>query len=255
MRRAAIATGIVAGLALMLARTGKAHEGVTSKFTYNADVFPVFLKRCGACHIDGGVGPMSLLKYEDAFPWAESLRTELLDAASGDPHDFVKAAHRQISARELDIVLNWATGGTPEGDKAQTPKAPSLQINWASGAPDLMAVMPSQYNMNVSAIESNHEAALPIPASSSVTVGSVDLLPGNPSIVRSALLSLRSPDGTLRVLGTWMPRQVPAAIVLKPPVRIDPGSQIVAQVRYKKNWKQEGQPVSDLSRVGLYLAK
>ena len=106
----------------------------------------MFLNRCGRCHIDGGVGPMSLLKYEDAFPWAESLRAELLSAYPGvpadlsspsadlsadlsaearsakvDPHDFVKAAHRQISARELDIVLDWATGGTPEGDKAQTP--------------------------------------------------------------------------------------------------------------------------------------
>ena len=87
-----------------------------------------------------------------------------------------------------------------------------------------------------------------------MTVGRVDLLPGNPAILRSAVLSLRSPDGTSRVLGTWMPRQVPAAIALKPPVRIEPGSQIVAQLRYKKNWKQEGQPMSDLSRVGLYFA-
>jgi hypothetical protein len=255
MTRRAIATGIVALLVLMLVRVGTAHEGVTSKFTYNADVYPVFLKRCGGCHVDGGVGPMSLLKYEDAFPWAESLRAELLDAAKGDPHDFVKAAHRQISGRELDIVLNWATGGTPEGDKAQTPQAPPFEINWASGPPDLTAAMPSPYTMNATVVESTHEAALPIQTPSSVTIGSVDLLPGNPSIVRSAVLTLRSPDGTVRVLGTWMPRQVPAAVALKPSVRIDPGSQIVAQVRYKKNWKQEGQPVSDLSQVGLYLAK
>ena len=123
----------------MLAPASDAHKGITSKFTYNADVHPVFLNRCGRCHIDGGVGPMSLLKYEDAFPWAESLRAELLSAYPGvpadlsadlsagarsakvDPHDFVKAAHRQILARELDVVLDWATGGTPEGDKAQTP--------------------------------------------------------------------------------------------------------------------------------------
>lgn len=255
MTRAGIATGIVAGLLLLLVSAATAHEGVTSKFTYNADVYPVFLKRCGGCHIDGGVGPMSLLKYEDAFPWAESLRAELLDAAGGDPHDFVKAAHRQISGRELDIVLNWATGGTPEGDKAQTPQAPPLEVDWAAGAPDVTASMPHPYTIDAAAIESTHEAALPISTPSSVTIDRIDVLPGNPAVVRSALLSLRSPDGTVRVLGTWMPRQVPAPIVLKPAVRIDPGSQILAQVRYKKNWKQEGQPVSDLSRVGLYLAK
>ena len=132
MRARGGGVGISSCIALLArARRATRTKASPSKFTYNADVYPVFLNRCGRCHIDGGVGPMSLLKYEDAFPWAESLRAELLSAyvdssaegrgAKVDPHDFVKAAHRQISARELDIVLDWATGGTPEGDKAQTP--------------------------------------------------------------------------------------------------------------------------------------
>jgi hypothetical protein len=279
MTRAAVAVVALVLLAVALAPSGIAHKGITSKYTYNADVYPVFLNRCGRCHIDGGVGPMSLLKYEDAFPWAESLRAELLSAYPGvsadpsadlsaqgrsakadtqgtkvDPHDFVKAAHRQILARELDIVLDWATGGTPEGDKAQKPPETSLRIDWASGRPDLIAQMPNRYDMNVAALEAMHESAMPVPTPTPVTVGRVDLLPGNPAIIRSAVLSLRSPDGTSRVLATWVPRQVPAAIVLKPPVRIDPGSQIVARMQYKKTWKHEGQLMSDLSLVGLYFA-
>jgi len=197
---------------------------------------------------------MSLLTYEDAFPWAESLRAELLAATTGDPHDFVKSAHRQISGRELDVVLDWATGGTPEGDKAQTPPAAALRIEWATGTPDVIAPMPNRYEMDGAALEATHESALPVPVTSPVTVDGLDLLPGNPAIVRSAVLSLRSPDGTTRVLGTWMPRQVPAAMSLKPPVRVDPGSQIVARMQYKKTWKYEGQAMSDLSQVGLYLA-
>jgi hypothetical protein len=251
MPRAA-ASCVVIGV-LMLASTGNAHKGITSKFTYNADVHPVFLNRCGRCHIDGGVGPMSLLKYEDAFPWAESLRTELLTATGGDPHDFVRAAHRQISARELDIVLDWAGGGTPEGDKAQTPPATSLHVDWAAGRPDLVAQMPGRYEMNVSALEATHESVLPIPTPTPVTVGRVDFLPGNAAIVRSAVLSLRSPDGTSRVLGTWVPRQVPAPIALKPPARIDPSARIVLRTHYKKTWKHEGQAMTDQSLVGLYL--
>lgn len=252
MTRAVPALVVVA--VLLLAPTGGAHTGITSKFTYNADVYPVFLNRCGRCHIDGGVGPMSLLKYEDAFPWAESLRAELMTATTGDLHDFVKAAHRQISARELDIILDWAGGGTPEGDNAQTPPVPALRIDWPAGRPDLIAHMPNPYHMNVTALDATYESALPIPTPSPVTVGRIDLLPGNAAIVRSAALSLRSPDGTTRVLGTWVPRQVPAAIVLKPPVHIEPGSQIVARMQYKKTWKHEGQSMSDLSLVGLYFA-
>ena len=240
---------------LALAPTGDAHKGITSKFTYNADVHPVFLNRCGRCHIDGGVGPMSLLRYEDAFPWAESLRAELMTATQGDAHDFVKAAHRQISARELDIILDWAGGGTPEGDKAQTPPVPTLTIDWATGRPDLIAKMPNRYQMNVTAREATHESVLPISIASPVMIGRVDLLPGNAAILRSAALSLRSPDGTSRVLGTWIPRQVPAPIALMPPVRVEPGAHIVARMQYKKTWKHEGEPMSDLSLIGLYLAE
>jgi hypothetical protein len=241
-------------IVLVLAPTGDAHKGITSKFTYNADVHPVFVTRCGRCHIDGGVGPMSLVRYEDAFPWAESLRAELMTATEGNPHDFVKAAHRQISARELDIILDWAGGGTPEGDKAQTPPVPVLTIDWPAGRPDLIAQLPDRYHMNATTLEATHESALPIPVASPVTIGRVDLLPGNAAIVRSAALSLRSPDGTSRVLGTWVPRQVPVAIALTPPVRVEPGAQIVARLHYKKTWKHEGAAMSDLSMVGLYVA-
>ena len=252
MARAAIPAVVV--IMLMLAAAGDAHKGITSKYAYNADVYPVFLNRCSRCHIDGGVGPMSLLKYEDAFPWAESLRAELLNATTEDPHDFVKSAHRQISARELDIVLDWALGGTPEGDPAQAPPPASLRIAWTLGPPDLVAQMPNRYHMDVTALESTHEALLPIPTPTPVTIDRIDLLPGNAAIVRSAVLSLRSRDGTTRMLGTWVPRQVPVAIALKPPVRVEPNSQIVARLHYKKTWKYEGEAMSDLSLVGLYLA-
>ena len=251
MRRA-VAPCVVIGV-LMLAPAGDAHKGITSKFTYNADVHPVFLNRCGRCHIDGGVGPMSLLKYEDAFPWAESLRAELLTATEGIRMISSRPRIGRSRRASSDIVLDWATGGTPEGDKALTPPTTSLRIGWTAGHPNLIAQMPNRYHMNVTALEATHESALPVPTPTPVTVGRLDFLPGNAAIVRSAVLSLRSPDGTSRALGTWVPRQVPAPIALKPPVRIDPGSQIVLRTHYKKTWKHEGQPMSDLSLVGLYV--
>jgi hypothetical protein len=65
-------------------------------------------------------------------------------------------------------------------------------------------------------------------------------------------VSLRSPDGTTRMLGTWIPRQTPVRIHLKPPVPIEPGSQIVARFHYKKTWKFEGEAMTDQSAIGLY---
>ena len=259
--KAAAGVLVCALAALVFAPVGSAHKGITSKFTYNADVYPVFLNRCGRCHIDGGVGPMSLLKYEDAFPWAESIRAELMSAypdamvpggEKTDLHDFVKAAHRQISARELDIVLEWTAGGTPEGDKANTPLPPAFKNDWSGGKPSLTIAV-TKYDMPASTFEANQEFVMRISAPP-ISAAQLDLLPGNPSIVRSAAISLRASDGTTRLLGTWFPRQTAAPIALKPPVRIEPGSSIVARIQYKKTWKFEGEAMSDQSTIGLYAA-
>jgi hypothetical protein len=254
MSRAAAALPVMVLVLAVLAAPGEAHKGITTKYTFNTDVYPVFLSRCGRCHIEGGVGPMSLLKYEEAFPWAEAIRAELLSASTGDMHDFVKAAHRQISARELDIVLDWASGGAPQGDSTTTPPLPVLHVDWATGKPDIVAAMADEYQMLATAIDATHESIIPIPTSSAVMIGQVDVLPGNPLIFRSAVLSLRAPDGTTRLLGTWVPRQVPAAILLKPPVRVEPGTQIIARIHYKKTWKYEAERLTDRSQLGLYLS-
>lgn len=239
--------------ALLFAHAGEAHKGVTSRFTYNTEVYPVFLNRCGRCHIDGGVGPMSLLKYEDAFPWAESLRAELLEAGSGDPHDFVKAAHRDLSARELDVILDWATGGTPEGDKANAPAPVAFKNEWAGGQPNLAVSLPVPFQMPADEMETTQEFLLPVVVYRELSVNAIDLLPGNPAIVRQAVISLRSKDGPVRTLGTWAPRQTPVPLAVKPALRLVPGIELVARIHYKKTWKFEGQPMTDQSTIGLYF--
>ena len=251
---------------LLLAQPGEAHKGITSKFTYNAEVYPIFLNRCGRCHVEGGVGPMSLLKYEDAFPWAESLRTELLAASSGEAPlpsrspagaetgDFTKAAHRQISARELDIILDWATGGTPEGDKAKTPSEIAHVNDWTRGTPNLLISMASPFDMSADTFETTQEFVLPIPLDQPRSAGQLDLLPGNPAIVRSAAISIRSTDGQIRALGIWFPRQAPIPLALKPAARLEPGSELIFSIHYKKTWKFEGKAMSDRSTIGFYFA-
>ena len=113
-RIVAVASVILAGLALAGQR-GEAHKAITSKYTFNDDVFPIFKERCARCHVEHGVAPMSLTTFKDAFPWAESIRAELIaghmppwnaEEGFGD----LKHAHT-LTARELDVILTWATGG------------------------------------------------------------------------------------------------------------------------------------------------
>ena len=262
MRHGAPATVVLIG-ALLFTQQGQAHKGITSKFTYNAEVYPIFLTRCGRCHVDGGVAPMSLLKYEDAAPWAESLRAELMvttdtvprqSLAGLESEDFVRAAHRQISARELDIILDWASGGAPEGDKSRSPSAVIMNNDWTHGAPDLVVEMSKPFEMSADALQSIQEFVLPIPVAGPHAASQFDLLPGNASIVRGATVSVRSKDGRTRALGTWFPRQAPIPLALKPAVRLEPGAELIARIHYKKTWKAEGQPAADRSAIGFYFA-
>jgi hypothetical protein len=124
--------GAAAAAAVVLATDPMdAHKAVTSKYTYNADVFPIVRDRCGSCHRDGGMAPMSLLTYNQdggsggAYAWAESMR-EMLTAGVMPPWYVDPAGpaiknNHPFTARELDTLITWAAGGTPEGDPAHRP--------------------------------------------------------------------------------------------------------------------------------------
>ena len=115
----------VAGLALvalsiaMLPMQPEAHKPITSPYTFSDDVLPIVKERCAECHSPGGVAPMSLLTHADAVPWGESIRVELM-AGHMPPWGVDSAAARfrnlqQFPAREMNVLLTWASGGTPPG--------------------------------------------------------------------------------------------------------------------------------------------
>ena len=49
----------------------------TTKVTFTKDVAPIFQEKCEACHRPGSIAPMSLRTYEEARPWARSIRARV----------------------------------------------------------------------------------------------------------------------------------------------------------------------------------
>src|SRR5204862_7687200 len=132
---------LVVGLVAFAAQRGEAHKPITSKYTYNDDVFPILKERCSRCHVPGGVAPMSLMTYEEAFPWAESIRAELVaahmpPAAADESFGDVARAHA-LSPKETDVILTWASGGNPRGAIDHKLPAVELKNEWSLGQPDL----------------------------------------------------------------------------------------------------------------------
>ena len=267
LTRVAIATGLLAAAALLSTVPGDAHKAITSKYTYNDDVFPILRDRCSRCHVTGGVAPMSLMTYDDAFPWAESIRAELVAGHmppwnADEGFGSLKRAHT-LSPKEIDVVLTWATGGNPRGALDQKLPDVTLKNDWALGAPDLALKLPDEFTLAADKMDDTHEFTLPSGTSEARWVRAVDLLPGTPSIVRSATIFVkdRSAAGSAapapapeRVLAHWLPGQDPEPIDSGIAFRLAAGAQIGVRIHYKKTWQFEGKALSDRSTVGVYYA-
>lgn len=238
-------TRVPAGMALAcllaIARgsvPSEAHKPITSPFTYNEHVFPILKQHCGACHVAGGVAPMSLMTHAETVPWGESIRLELI-AGHMPPW-----STPGLSARELNTLLTWASGGTPPGDEATAPPPVTLENDWDLGRPDDVFALP-EFTMSESMQE--HVAAFVARAGHS-HLRAIDLRPGNPAIVRSATITTR--DGFPLLL--WQPGDAPRALE-GAAFRIAPGSELVVRIRYRKTWEYERKAMTDRSEIGFYV--
>jgi hypothetical protein len=73
----------VVGLAVILLLSGiAASQGFTAEpggaVTFNKDVLPILQNNCQSCHRPGQIGPMSLLTYKEARPFAKAIKEAVL---------------------------------------------------------------------------------------------------------------------------------------------------------------------------------
>ena len=257
------------GLALvLLAVPGtEAHKGITSKYNYNEHIFPILRDRCGRCHVEGGPAPMSLLTYNSAIPWAESMREQLIGQKMppwyADPTGpAVKGGHA-ITTKELDMLLTWAVGGTPQstessfmGTKAPNGDAPpapvvSLLSQWNAGPPDLKIAMDTAYTVPAGTIDDACEMVVSTGLTEPAWVNAVDFMPGAPSMVRDALISV---DGG-PILAAWVPGHEATRAPSGAAFRLPAGAKLRLKIHYKKNWQDEQKEIADRSTVGLYFTE
>ena len=68
----------VIGLAGLLATAGPvvADEPVKTP-VFTKDIAPIFQDKCQACHRPGYIAPMSLVKFDEARPWAKSIKNRV----------------------------------------------------------------------------------------------------------------------------------------------------------------------------------
>ncbi|HZI78956.1 MAG TPA: hypothetical protein VFD69_05565 [Vicinamibacterales bacterium] len=236
----------------------EAHKPITSPYTFTEDVLPILRDRCTACHVAGGPAPMALTTAEDTVPWGESIRLELV-AGHMPPWSAVSNGSRLrhaegLTARELNVLLTWVTGGTPIN--APPPGAPAPAPAWSLGAPDAIVPLP-EAAVAADQAELTKEFVLPLDATSRRPLRAVDLKPGTRSLVRSAQISVKTATqagDVERLLALWVPGDTPVPLPDGASLDVPNDAELVVRVRYKKTWEHERDAMSDRSELGLYFA-
>jgi hypothetical protein len=251
---------IVATMALST-RPGYAHKPITSPFTFD-DVAPILREHCGSCHVSGGAAPMSLWTYEETLPWADSMRVELV-AGHMPPSGLEGGAARfrnanVLTARELNILLTWASGGAPRGTSTSPPPiAQDVPRTWPLGEPDLKLQPAADFVMAADVQERIETFVLDPGTSEDRWIRAVDVMPGDPTIVRHASVRILSdaanePD---QLVALWLPGEAPVPAKVGTGFLLRAHERLELRVRYKKTWQRERDVVRDRSTVGVYFAE
>ena len=123
----------------------------SNSVTFSKEVLPILQKRCQDCHRPGEVAPMSLLTYQDARPWAKSIREAVLTRKMppwfADPHFGKFSNDRSLSQAEIDTIVDWVDGGAKEGDPKDAPPPRKFVEGWTIGQPDLVLEMPTAFDV------------------------------------------------------------------------------------------------------------
>jgi peroxiredoxin/mono/diheme cytochrome c family protein len=121
------------------------------KVTYAKEVSRILQNNCQECHRPGQIGPMSLLGYEDAVAWGETIR-EVVDEDRmppwyADPKVGKFGNDRRLSSEDRATILAWIDAGFPKGDDKDLPKPKEFADGWRIGKPEVVVSMDKAFDV------------------------------------------------------------------------------------------------------------
>src|SRR5262245_33476542 len=124
-RRSSMRRRILVGLVFLACGwwASPAMAGGDDPATFTRDVAPIFYKHCVECHRPTMFAPMSLVTYEDARPWARSIKQRVsartMPPWGADPAHGTFRNDPRLSDREIQTILSWVDAGAPKGSDAE----------------------------------------------------------------------------------------------------------------------------------------
>jgi len=231
--------------------------------TFAKDVAPIFYSKCVECHRPTMFAPMSLVKYDEARPWAKSIRarvsTRTMPPWGADPAHGVFKNDPRLSDKEIATILAWVDGGAPKGNDKDLPTVPEFVDGWTIGKPDAVFEMKEPFQIPATGIVEYQYIRIPTGITEDKWLAAIEIKPEARAQVHHVIAFTVPAGSPVNEGGALGPGNIGGVTPNKPGVVFDPGvgrmlngnSDIVLQMHYTTN----GQATTDRTQVGLRFLK
>jgi mono/diheme cytochrome c family protein len=231
--------------------------------TFSKDIAPIFAKNCMSCHRPGEIAPMSLMNYKEVRPWAKSIREKVIKREMppwhADPAHGEWTNDRRLSQKDLDTIVAWIDGGSPEGNPKDMPPTPKFATGWQIGEPDMVFYMPEEFTVPAEGAVPYIYFTVPTDFKEDKYIAAMEARAGDLSVVHHIVIYVRDPresrgkrqDIGTGLLGALSPGMTPFIATPGTAKLIKAGSNIIFQMHYTPSGKE----TKDRSMVGLKFLK
>ena len=231
--------------------------------TFAKDVAPIFYAKCVECHRPTMFAPMSLIAFDDARPWARSIRnrvaTRTMPPWGADPAHGVFKNDPRLTDKEIETILAWVDGGAPRGNDADLPTVPVFAEGWSIGKPDVIFEMQEPFSIPARGTIDYQYIRIPTNIAEDRWLQAIEIKPQARAHVHHVIAFTVPAGSPITEQGALGPGNIGGVTPNKPGVVFDPGvgrllsanSDIVLQMHYTTN----GEATIDKTQVGVVFAK
>lgn len=240
--------------------------------TFYRDVLPILQKHCQSCHRPGEIGPMPLMTYAQARPWAKAIRETVLRRkmppwfAAKAPVHFENDP--SLSAGEIRVIDEWASGGAVAGSERDAPSPREWPEGWNIAGPDVVVETQKPFSVPARGEVAYQSIIIPLNLKRDTWVSAAEIRPSARAVVHHIVAYVREPGSDwLRdkpvgeyfphpgvtksdILAIYTPGQGPTTLPQGMAKLIPAGSDLVLQFHYTPN----GKAVQSSVKTGLVVA-
>ena len=255
-------SALFAASALFVGLCGVARAADTP-VTFTKDVAPILYKSCVECHRPTMFAPMSLLTYDDARPYARSIKqrvvSRIMPPWGADPAHGEFKNDPRLSQAEIDTIAAWVDGGAVKGNDADLPKAPQFADGWTIGKPDAVFTMEEEYDIPATGVIPYQYLRVPTHLTEDKWIQAIEIRPSANAQVHHVLAYTQPAGQPINQDGALGPTNIGGVTPNKPGITFEPGvarllrgnSDLIMQMHYTTN----GKPAKDRTRIGVIYAK